>query len=192
MKTNLIPALILAAALLATGYLFSRSSGSAVEKTLAQLEAATKEKDGNGKTQLGRVLEGISASAGQAISSGFESGQNEKTKEQLPIMEKITLKEIKIVAGSQKNQERVIGLIKNDSAEIVSDVKLNVIFRDQDGKLMDVSTLFSRVEGPLKPGVELGFEVKRDLGAYNEKEEVLAARKAGTAVVAVTGLRLVK
>lgn len=192
MKTNLIPALILAAALLATGYLFSRSAGSSVEKTLAQLEAATKVKDDNGKTQLGRVFEGLSSSAGRAISDGFESGQNEKTKEQLPVMEKITLKEIKIVAGSQKHQERVIGVVKNDSAETVSDVKLNVIFKDQDGKLMDVSTSFSRVEGTLKPGAELGFEVKRDLGSYNEKEEVLAARKAASAVVAITGLRLVK
>lgn len=192
MKTNLVPALILAAALLATGYMFNRSSGSAVEKTLVQLETATQTKDAGGKTQLSRILEGMSASAGRSISAGFESGQNEKTKDELAVIEKITLTEIKIVAGSQKTHERVIGVIKNESSATVSDVKFNVMFKDKDGRLMDVSTTFSRLEGSIKPGAELGFEVKRDLGSFSEKEDVLAARKATTAVVAVTDLRLVK
>lgn len=192
MTTHLVPSLILSAAVLATGFMFSRNSDSAVERSLAQLETAASVKDAEGKTRLNRILEGMSSSAGRAISTGFESGQNEKAQAEMAVIEKITINEIKLVAGSQKHQERVIGVIKNESATPVSDVKLNVLFKDKDGQLMDVSTTFSRVEGVLKPGAELGFEVRRDLGSFSEKEEMLATRKAASAVVAITGLRLGK
>ncbi len=42
------------------------------------------------------------------------------------------------------------------------------------------------------PNPELGFTVDHNLGEYNEKPEVLASRKASSAKVSISGLRIVK
>ncbi len=55
-----------------------------------------------------------------------------------------------------------------------------------------MSAGFSRLQGTLKPGDELGFEVRRDLGGFREDDDVLAARKAATAAVSITNLPIVE
>ena len=91
-----------------------------------------------------------------------------------------------------KMQENIIGLIKNNSDAIVSNIQLNVVSRDKDGKLLDVTSNFARVQGTLKPGQELGFSVERSLCDFNEKAEELAGRKATTATVSIVELSVVK
>jgi len=189
MKHNLIPALIIAAAIIIAGV--SLKPASPVKTFLADLETAAQTKDADGKTSLNRILEGFAASASSSIQAGFDSGQNEKAKTNLAVIEKLQVTDVKIVAGSQKTQERVIGIVRNNSDQTISGVNFNTIYRDADGQLIDVGASFSQLKGTLKPGAELGFEIRRDLGSFKEEDEVLAARKAAQAEVAVVDLRIV-
>ncbi len=190
MKHNLIPALIIASAIVAAGAMLQPSSG--VDDIIAELEKATAAKDADGKTAVTRIAEGLSSSVSGGIQEGFNSGQNEKAKAELAVIEKLVITNQSIVAGQQKHQERVIGTLRNDSDRTISDVNFNVSFKDATGKLIDVSSTFSQLRGTLKPGAELGFEIKRDLGEFREEPEVLASRKAASAVVTVVDLRIVE
>jgi len=192
MKNNIIPALIIAIAILGAAIFYQRTSSGVVENFLSQLEKAAVNKDANDKTQISKIMEGISKSASAGIQQGFSGGQNDKIKKQIAVLEKITLREVEIVAGSQKNKEKVIGIIKNESAEIVSEIKVNAIYRKADDSLLDVSTQFNRVQGTLKPGAELGFEFSRELGRFNDKEEVFAQNKAAKVALSVVDLNIVE
>lgn len=192
MKTNLIPSLVIAAAILGAGFLVSRDSASPVETFFVDLEEAISAKDDDGKTQVGRIVEGLSSTVAESFQAGVSGGQNEEAREELAVIEQLVLKDVGIARGSHKAEERVIGVIRNDSAETISDVKLGVIFRGENGRLVDVGTQFARVEGVLKPGAERGFSLDRDLGDFEEAEEVLNARKATTAEVSVTGLSIIR
>lgn len=189
---NLIPAIILAAAILAVGLIVRQSAQRGVGTFIADLETATQTKDADGKTSIGRIMEGLSSSVSSSMQAGFSSGQNEKTKAELAVIDQLTIKDQRIVAGQQKTQERVIGILHNGSDHTISDVNFNVTFSDAAGKLIDVSSTFSRLQGTLKPGAELGFEIKRDLGEFREEPEVLASRKAADATVSVVNLRIVE
>ncbi len=187
---NLIPALIIAIAIIVTGALLKPAS--TVKTFLTDLETAAQTKDADGKTSFTRIMEGVTSSAATSIQAGFNSGQNEKSKAELAVIEKLVITNQSIVAGQQKTQERVIGTLRNDSDRTIRDISFNVSFKDAAGKLIDVSATFSRLQGTLKPGDELGFEVKRDLGEFREDPEVLASRKAADATVSVVDLRIVE
>jgi hypothetical protein len=192
MKNNIIPALIIAIAIFGVAIFYQRASSSAVEQFLSQLEKASVTKDANDKTQITKIMEGISKSATEGFQQGFSGGQNDKIKNEMSVLEKIVFKDIKIVSGSQKNQEKVIGIVKNDSTEILSDINVSIIYRKSDDSLLDVSAQFNQVKGVLKPGAELGFEFKRDLGSYKDKDEVLALNKADKVTLTVVDLNIVK
>jgi hypothetical protein len=192
MNNNTVPALIIAAAIVSVAFIVRPNAARQVDSALNQIEDAVQKKDAGGKTQLSRIFEGVSKSASSGLSAGFENGQSDRAKEELAARDKLAVRNIKLVAGQSKNQERLIGTVKNDGAGTVSDVRLNVTYFDKDGNLLDVSSTFSSVQGAIKPGEELGFEVSRTLGEFNQKEDVFAAHKASTAKVVVCGLRLVK
>lgn len=192
MKTNLVPSLIIAAAILGTGYLVSRNSASRVEGFFSELEEVTRTKDDEGRTQVGRIVEGFSSTVAESFKAGFSGGQNEEDKAELAVIDKLVMKDVTIVPGSHKGEERVIGVLRNESTETIADVNLSVVFNGQNGRLVDVSTRFARVEGALKPGHERGFAVERESGDSDEKDEVLNARKASIAAVSVTGLRIIR
>lgn len=189
MKHNLVPALIIALAIVVAGA--QLKPASPVKTFFAELEAVAQTKDASGKTSLNRIFEGFSSSAASSIQQGFSAGQNEKDKAQLAAIEKIQVKEVKIVDGSQKNQERVIGIVRNDSDKTVTNVRFNALFKNAEGKLIDVNATFSQLQGTLKPGGELGFEIRRELGGFRDEDAVLAARKAATAEVSIVELRIV-
>ena len=196
MNQNLIPSLIIAGAIVATGLLFRQtvatSAGTQIEAVISSLENASQKKDAAGKTRVSKIIEGVSSSVADGFKAGFSSDENGKTKEQLAVRDKLEVREVKISNGRMKMQENIIGLIKNNSDAIVSNIQLNVVSRDKDGKLLDVTSNFARVQGTLKPGQELGFSVERTLGDFNEKAEELAGRKATTATVSVVELTVVK
>ena len=192
MKNNIIPALIIAIAIFGVAIFYQRASGSAVEQFLSQLEKASVTKDANDKTQITKIMEGISKSATAGFQQGFSGGKNDKIKKEMSVYDKIVFKDIKIVSGSQKNQEKVIGIVKNDSTEILSGINVSIIYRKSDDSLLDVSSQFNQVKGVLKPGAELGFEFKRDLGSYNDKDEFLALNKAAKVTLTVVDLNIVE
>jgi hypothetical protein len=189
MKHNLIPSLIIAIAIVFVGTQFKRTSP--VKTFLTDLEAAVQVKDADGKTSLNRIFEGLSSTAAASLQQGFSAGQNEKDKAELAVREKLLVKDVKIVDGSQKNQERVIGLVRNESDKTVTNVRFNTRFKDASGSLIDVNATFTQLQGTLKPGDELGFEIRRDLGNFREDESVLASRKAASAEVSIVDLRIV-
>jgi hypothetical protein len=192
MKTNLIPSIIIAAAILAVALIGRQGSANQLQALLDQLEQSVQKKDPAGDTQIGRIAAGFSRSAAEGMRQGFQGSQNEEAKRELEIRDKIQIKDVKITSGRMKNQEKVIGLVKNESSEVVQNISLNVVFKDANGTLLDVSSKFSSINGVLKPGQELGFEVDRDLGSFQDKDEVLAQRKAAEAIVSITKLSLLK
>lgn len=192
MRNNLVPALILAAAILAVAFISRRSGADHVKEAMDQLEHSVQAKDAQGNTQVARIASGLSRSTADGIRQGFQGGHEEDVKKELETREKVALREIKIVPGRMKNQEKVIGLLKNGSSETIQNVSLNVIFKDANGGLLDVSSRSSSIHGILKPGDEVGFEVERELGGFREKEDDLAQRKAADVTVSVTGLSIVR
>ncbi len=82
---------------------------------IADLETAAQTKDADGKTSLNRILEGFTASASSSIQQGFSARQDDKTKAQLAVTDKLRINGVKIVDGAQKHRERVTGTVRNDS-----------------------------------------------------------------------------
>jgi hypothetical protein len=192
MKSNIIPSIIIAAAILAVALISRQSGAYQVQAFMDQLEQSVQSKDSEGNTQIGRIVKGLSSSAAEGMRKGFQGSQDEEAKRELEIRDLIKIKDVKINSGRMKNQEKVIGLVKNESSEIVQNISLNVVFKDSNGALLDVSGKFSSINGVLKPGQELGFEVDRELGDFQEKDEVLAQRKAAEVVVSITKLSILK
>jgi hypothetical protein len=104
----------------------------------------------------------------------------------LAVRDRLTIREVRLVHGDRSNEERVIGMVRNDGIQAVKRVRGNVTFRDGSGVLIDVKGDASLFDAILRPGEEIGFEITRDLGDYGEKDAVLRSRKAAAASVAVT------
>ena len=183
--------MIIAIAIFGVAIFYQRTSTGVVENFLAQLENASVVKDANDKTQIAKIIEGISKSASAGFQQGFSGGQSDKIKKQMAVFDKVIIKEIKIVSSGQKNQEKVVGIIKNESPEIISDINVNIIYRKADDSLLDVSTQFNRIQGILKPGSELGFEFKHELGSFNDKDEVLAQNKAAKVTITIVDVDII-
>lgn len=192
MKSNIIPALIIAVAILAVAFI-SRQGGTAqVQAVLDQLEQSVQNKDAAGKSQVSRIAAGLSRSVSEGFQQGFQGTQNEDFKRDVDLRQKLLIHAVKIVPGRMKHQEKVIGLLRNDCSETIRNVSLNVVFKNAAGELLDVASRSSSVQGILKPGDELGFEVDRELGNFQEKEEILAQRKAASATINVSGFSVLK
>lgn len=199
MKHNLLPALIVAAALLACGFIIRQavttSAGSQFDAVLTQLEESTKKKPDGTESRVTTIIKGFSRS----VADGFKSGVNEamaggdqqnRTQSELKVRDALTMREVKTVYSQQKSQERVIGLFKNGSDATLTSVQLTILFKDKDGGLLDVDSAW--VKGTLRPGEETAFDANRSLGDFKEKEEVLAQRKAASVVATVSSFNVVK
>ena len=191
MKNNILPAIIIAAALLACGFLvrqtFIASAESQMDAMLTKLEEASRKKADGSDARITTVIKSFSS----AVSAGFKAGISDTTDQQnriqgeLKVRDALVFREVKIVPSQQKNQERVIGLVKNGSDSALNNVQLSILYKDKAGSLLEVGS--GHVRGILRPGEEAGFEGNRSLGDFKEKEEVLAQRKADSVVVTVTG-----
>lgn len=197
MKDNLIAAGIIGIAIIAGSFVIAYQSSRAarssfqVEETLAKIEDLTKAKDGGKNSRLATIMKALSGSLADGFRAGFEEMQVSQDKKLLSVRDKLTVKEIKIVPGQMSNKERVVGILRNESDKTLSGITLSVIYKDAEGKLMDVTSKFTEVKGVLKPGDEIGFECERDLGEFSAPKEELAKNKASSAVVTVTSLRFV-
>ncbi|MEO6569087.1 MAG: FxLYD domain-containing protein [Opitutaceae bacterium] len=192
MKSNIVPALIVAAALIACAVFvrqsITTSAGSQFDAVLTRMEESTKKKTDGTDSRITNVIKGFSRS----VADGFKSGLNEaaanadqqnRTQQELKVRDMIVFRDVKFVASQQKSQERVIGIVKNGSDAILNSVQLTIVFKDKDGSLLDVGSAY--VRGMLRPGEETGFEAMRSLGDYKEKDEVFAQRKASSVNISV-------
>ncbi len=66
------------------------------------------------------------------------------------------------------------------------------MYFDASGKLIDVSSSFSRVQGVLKPNEELGFKVRRSLGDYRAKAEELDAARSSSVKASISSFTIIK
>ncbi len=192
MKTNIIPSIIIAAALLTLGFLFKQSSGNQVQSIFDQLEQSVQKKDAEGKTQISRIASGFSKSAADGFSQGFQEGQNKEELEKLNFRDKLSVSEVKIIPGRMKTDEKIIGIVKNESTAILGNISLNLVCRDAEGALLDVSSRFVQVDKTLKPGDEVGFEIERALGKFEESEEMLSNNRSSTAIVTISDFKIVR
>jgi hypothetical protein len=191
MKHNLLPSIIIALAIVGLGCVFNYTMGNAsqkqVEATFSQFEEMTTKKDEHGKTRWARISDGIKDGVMNSVKSGIGSGDKSK----LEILDKLEIKEVRMVAGQNKAQEKVIGLIKNNSDKNISNVQFNVTFRNEAGELLDVKSDFmTRVSGIIKHGEERGFEINRNLGDFNGQPDELAKNKAASVKVEVSDFQI--
>ncbi|MEO7412870.1 MAG: FxLYD domain-containing protein [Opitutaceae bacterium] len=192
MKSNVIPALIVAVALIACAVFvrqaITTSAGSQFDAVLTRMEESTKKQTDGSDSRVTTVIKGFSRS----VADGFKSGLNEaaanpdqqsRTQQELKIRDLLVVREVKFVASQQKAQERVIGILKNGSDVPLNNIQLSILYRNKDGTLLDLGSAY--VRGLLRPGEESGFEATRSLGEYNEQDEVLAQRKASSVNISV-------
>ena len=192
MNNNIIPALIIGIAIVGTSVLPKITASHTIDNALDQLERSVETKDKSGSTRIERIIKGISKSVSTGFKSSFEGDRNETDIKKIAIKDKITISQVKVVHGRMKTEEKIIGIIKNESDKDIADVSFNVAFKDKNGILLDVNATFASVRGTLKPGQELGFEVQRQLGDFNEKEEVLNGQRAASAIISITDLRIIE
>ncbi len=153
---------------------------------LDEMEQAVLKKNSAGTTRTTELVEGLVSS----VKDGFKRGLAEDDQssaggraDKPDLRGKLSLHEVALTPGHDSKEERVVGIVRNDSQSVVTRVMANLTFRDKSDKLIDVSGSSSLLAHPLKPGESVGFEIDRTLGDFGEDEAVLATRKA--AVVAV-------
>ena len=192
MKSNIVPALIVAVALVACAFFMRQtmttSAGSQFDAVLTRMEESTKKKSDGSDSRITTVVKGFSRSVADGFKSGLNEGaanaeQQSRTQQELKVRDMIVFREVKFVPSQQKSQERLIGIVKNGSDATLNSVQLTIVFKDKDGSLLDVGSAY--VRGMLRPGEETGFEALRSLGDYKEKDEVLAQRKASSVNITV-------
>jgi hypothetical protein len=185
---NLVPSLIIAAAIVAVGLIVRADLHEALNVSadglLHGIDKLAETKDANGemaiKKSVSKLVEGIAAGA----RAGFENGVKP---EHAADFSKLRIEQIKVVDGRMENQEKIIGIIHNDSAMKYSDISLSAIVRDKDGHLIDVLKDFTRVEGVIAPGKELGFSIDRDFRRFNDKDDKAGTRAATVDITVVDG-----
>jgi hypothetical protein len=191
MKHNVLPALIIAAALLACGFFVRQavttSAAIQFDALLSKFEETSQKKADGADSRITSAVKGFSHSVAEGFKSAMNDSkdQEKRTEAELKVRDALTFREVKLVSSQQKSQERVIGLVKNGSDGPLNNIQLSILYKDKDGGLLDVGSGY--VRGLLRPGEEAGFEANRSLGDYNEKEDVLARRRAASVVVSVSG-----
>jgi hypothetical protein len=191
MKNNTVPALIIATAILLSAFFTHWASTRTALSAINQIEAAVLTKNSEGKTRTTELVEGLVSSVSEGFRSGLSVGgadDSEKAKIESEARGKLTLREVKLARGERNDEERVIGIVRNDSTAIVTRADANVIFRDQNGALIDVKNSARLFDDSLNPGQEVGFEVERSLGDFSEEEGVLASRKAAAVSIVLLGV----
>lgn len=195
MKNNLIPSIVIASAIVISAVFSHWAEKRAAENFINSLKEGITKKEASGKTQIEEMSESIVASVVKGFKAGFsligDSSDLVKKEVKLP-SEHILLKEVTVVRGGQESRERVIGVVKNNSASIVKRIQANVVFRNSKGELIDVQSGAQLLDGfsdaTLNPGQELGFEIERSWGIADE-DDALESKVVADAQITITEVR---
>lgn len=121
-----------------------------------------------------------------------ESRSYEETlKEQISAIDKLTFTDMRITQGLQRNQERIIGLVKNEGDLPIHNLQVSLVIKDKDGKLLDVLSNAARIPLLLRPGQQVAFEAVRPLGNFNDTPADLNARRGTTVEAQIDSLRVI-
>jgi len=193
MKSNILPATIVAAAILFAVFFHHWASMRAASSVVDELEASVLEKDSDGKTRVATFVEGAVSSVKEGFTSGLSDmfgSEDEKLTDQIAARSLLALKEIRLVRGDSPREERVIGVVRNEGTKLVKRASANVTFRDSAGTLIDVKSSVTVFDEPLEPGSEIGFEIERSLGEFEEDDDVVQGRRASSVEVTITSATL--
>jgi len=205
MKSNLLPALIIAVAIVFTAVYSDWATRRATNGAFQEAERIASERDASGKTRLSLAVENTVAS----VIEGFRNGTKHPEEEPKPAIDAddaeskvkivipkakdlfidtstIEIRDIQIVGHDFPDQERVVGIVRNGSSTVVKKIYVNLQFRAGDGRLIDVLDDDRIVTQPLAPNQERGFVVYRRLGNIEQPVDELRANKANRVVIVVT------
>jgi hypothetical protein len=205
MKSNLLPALIVALAIVFTAVYSDWATRRATNGAFLEAERVVSERDASGKTRLSLAVENTVAS----VIEGFRNGMKHLDEKPEPTVEAhdaeskvkivvskakelfidtsaIEIRDTQIVDHDFPDQERVIGIVRNGSSTVVRKIHVNLQFRAGDGRLIDVMDDDRIVTQPLGPNQERGFVVYRSLGNIEQAVDELRANKANRVVIVVT------
>ena len=91
------------------------------------------------------------------------SKQESKFNDFTSVLKQVTITEAKVGPGQFESNDKVIGIIRNDSAKSISSLHLNLTLFGADGQLLDVVDKDLNDLKVLLPGQAVGFAVDRDL-----------------------------
>lgn len=174
MNNNIIPSIIIASAILLTGYIFhveiDKATSFSPEKFVSGLEKLALAKDSSGESIIKNSVSKIAEDLSTGIKQGFSNGMSVSEKSKINYSD-LVITNVKFVNGRMDNAEKIIGLIHNKSNITYKNFTLSVNIKDKDGNLIDVISEFSRVDGEIGPNKELGFGIERSFKPFGDKSE---------------------
>jgi hypothetical protein len=192
MNNNLVPSIIIAASILVCGFLLKHEidqKSLSSEDFLSGLESLSAEKDKDGNSRIKKSITNLVGDVGSGVREGFQKGFSSNNEGIIVGLNDIEISQVKFADGRMSNEEKVIGIIKNKGTDHISDIELNVVIKDKDGKLIDVVSSFTRVDGVLLPNSELGFSIDRSLGSFDDDKEKMQGNKGAMAEVRVVKMK---
>lgn len=99
-----------------------------------------------------------------------------------------------------RHEQRVFGMITNNSNSSIRYITLNLVFKDQNKKIIDVISgeMYNelggngeRISGILRPHQSKGFLVKRRIGMFNQPEIDFEGMKAHSVDVTINNFVIV-
>lgn len=192
---NLLPSLILSISIIAAVLILTQNHSTRGDKEIraAYEELNTISGELVDNPNNGKIKEIVSGFASQVV-GGFK-GAFDNSEEMLKFkiaFTKVTLSDVKFVAADRKNKEKIIGIITNDSNELIKNIKITIMAYDEEDNLIDVTNSWLSEVKILQSSRSIGFAIERSLGEYNDSEDLLNSRKATKITATISSFDIVK
>ena len=105
----------------------------------------------------------ISAGFSQAF-GGNKEEKSKDTQKILDVKKQLEIIDLHQVPSQWDSREKFIGMLKNNSDQYLSMIKVSSQFYDDKDELIDINTNWISDIKILEPGEEFGLEIKRQLG----------------------------
>jgi hypothetical protein len=191
MIPRILPAVIVALAILGLGLEVRLDLSAQVDAVLSKLDHASQSTGGQ-PSRLARIVQGVTQSAISGVANGFKQqagiasgGPDRQGREEFDAVRAIRVTDVAILRDQTGTQERIIGIVHNDGNRVVRNVQFNTKLRDADGRLIDVVPTFA--SGFLLPGKDLGFVAYRNPGSPGRPAAARAEVAVTEAVVVPAG-----
>lgn len=98
---------------------------------------------------------------GLRMNQFYEKEQSRKAREMIDLRDELKISEVQLIKNSGRGNAapRLIGTISNNGEKAAQYVQLQLVVRDKDGKLLDVSQGEMGIQGVLLPGEQSAFSI---------------------------------
>lgn len=193
MHSNVLPAIIIAASILICSLVLRHEVHSVLSFSaqgfVDSIATIANAKTDDGDSVIQNSFSQISEDLSSGISIGFKRGSSQT--EEIIDLAGIEVQQVTFTNGRMDNQEKIIGILANTSDVTYTNISLSVIVKDENGKLIDVINNFTKVNGTLAPGKQLGFAVDREYRPFGEEHEK-EGTKGSAAEVTIIEAKIVK